>query len=476
MSMHSENGYSDVLRSAWKRYTELDMNSKQLQNRFINARRWIAILGVIATLLALVTDQYSDQLAPPIANLLRYMLIAVPIIISVLSAFANKFIGSTDWLILRAAAEEVLKEIYLYRTVYQKNPNRDEYLTKRLTTILRRTYKGLGGKLIIEPYKGKLPRDYDPKNPYSDPGFNDLDCDQYLSYRLIDQRNWHRNRITQLQRERMRIQLGILLMGGFGAFLAALGGPFVTWVALTAAIASALTGWEELRNLERTIVIYSRVILELTILRDEWESIPPEERTDEAFYSLVTQAESVLWNQNQQYVSSMQESIASVEGDDKELIDKMNAEAFGLVDDFQKKLWERSTQVVTKTRERLDEVVEEAAGLVDGVVDSVADKAEELKDKAETTLNKVGLPSDVVEESVETGTTAAAEETAAWQPETDQAVEIATEGIEAVEELEMIEAGLEVGATDAGEAEVVPVSETPAVEDAQASDTGAGVG
>ena len=327
MEADHNNVTSDVLRSAWKRFAELDKTAMKMTRQHHNLRRSMAVLGVVATLLAVVLEQMSrmalTDTARFMSEMLRFLLIMLPITISVIAAYINKFLGNGEWLTLRAAAEELQKEIYLYRTVLQGHPDRTHWLSHRMTDIMRRVYKSMGGQLVLENYEGPLPPYHDPKNPTSDPGFKDLDGDEYLRYRLINQRDWHRARIRQRQRERQRIQLTILAMGGFGALLAALAGPWVAWVAVSAAIASALTGWEQLRGLDETIMIYSRVILELTIVRDEWESNARETRCRENFTRLVRSAEGVMWAQNQKYVATMQDVLAAAEGDDARVVENM---------------------------------------------------------------------------------------------------------------------------------------------------------
>jgi bisphosphoglycerate-dependent phosphoglycerate mutase len=62
----------------------------------------------------------------------------------------------------RAAAEEYLKEMYLYRTILQKNKSRRSYLEKRINEIQRQLFRGLGGELAFKSYKGPIPPHYNP--------------------------------------------------------------------------------------------------------------------------------------------------------------------------------------------------------------------------------------------------------------------------------------------------------------------------
>ncbi len=435
---HAPAGQSDVLRSAWKRMVELDLQSSKVSKQSMQLRRWIAILGVVATFLAIVTNEVRGEVYPLVEQILRGFLILVPIVISGMAAYANKFFGGANGLVMRAGSEEIKKEVYLYRTVLRNHPDRNRWLSRRMTTIQRRTYKSLGGELIIESYEGKLPMYYNPDDPNSDPGFNDLSGDDYLRYRVIDQRDWHRRKIIQLKEERVRIQRTILVMGGLGALLAAVptewapGWGLASWVALTAAIASAFTGWEQLRGLDKILPIYSRVILELTIIRDEWEAIPRHQRTEADFVAMVRAAEDVMWAQNMQYISTMQEAITSGQGDEAELVENMLKEGDSMTLDLQAKLMEEAKGVLTQASAELGKVVEDSAATVKSMVTNVATTATNLQEKVkETVENEVGAFDDMVGDGLDRVTT----ETAAVRTTVTKTVDTAMNEVAATRQL-----------------------------------------
>jgi hypothetical protein len=106
------------------------------------------------------------------------------------------------------------------------------------------------------------------------------------------------------------------------------------WVALTTAITSAITNWQELMGISVTIPNYSKVILELNILRDHWLSLTPQEKTSTEFYKLVRNTEKVLWSQNVQFISAMQESLDDAEAEQQKILEEMvemSREAVGQV-------------------------------------------------------------------------------------------------------------------------------------------------
>ena len=307
-----------ILELAWQNYADLDLAADKRTKGFYNIRTSIAWLGILATLFAIITQQFFPNLEienPPFryyASLglgVKVLFIAIPIIASTFAAFATKFYSNGSWLIYRAGAEEVKKEIYIYRTILPKDKSRRDYLEKRLGDIQRKVFRNLGGEYALERYEGDLPSSYKKNKQNSDPGFHDLTGDEYITYRLKHQLDWHNNKITQRRNERRDMTIAILAAGAGGAMLAALGGYLAIWVALTASITAALLGWQELKKVDEIIKNYSKVVLELSLLHNHWQNLEFQERTAQEFEKMVLGCERVLWTQNREYIRSMQEAL-----------------------------------------------------------------------------------------------------------------------------------------------------------------------
>ena len=257
-----------ILEVAWARFAQLDAASTKRARTHIRMRWWIAALGVIATLFAILTTQFPNTSL--LGIILTGFLIITPLVGSALAAFVGKVFSSGDWLVTRAGAEEILKEIYAYRTILQNTPTRRAWLEKRLEEIQRSVYRGMNGELILEPYEGVLPPPprFSPEYPNSDPGFNDLTGNEYFRYRLEDQLAWHTREVNRRQRERIRLIVLILVSGVIGSIIAgfsAIGDGLSIWVALPAGFTAAFIGWQELRSLDSVVRNYSKVVLELNI-------------------------------------------------------------------------------------------------------------------------------------------------------------------------------------------------------------------
>ena len=314
-----------ILEIAWTRFAQLDSYSSKRTKAHLRSRRWIAILSVAATFLAILTTIFPDEQSALLGVFLKFLLILTPISASALAAYGSKFLSSGDWLIARAGAEEIRKEIYNYRTILKNTPSRNAWLEKRLAEIQRSVFRGMNGELTMPAYKGPLPPAYSPDNPNSDPGFDDLSGDEYLKYRLEEQLSWHTSRVNKRQVERTRLQILIILSGGLGALLAVF---FPLWTALAASFTSIFIGWQELRNLDSVVRNYSKVIMELSFLYDHWKNLNEKEKSSTEFNKVVHSAEDILWSRNVEYIKAMQEALKDSDLEDEaSLINRVLREA-----------------------------------------------------------------------------------------------------------------------------------------------------
>ena len=361
-----------ILQIAWTRYAQLDALAEKRDKPHFQWRKRIAILGVLAALFAVITQVYSEYMPAILSLVLKILLIATPLTASILASFVNKFYNGNDWLVARAGAEEILKEIYKYRTLFKDKADRREWLETRLTNIQRQVHRGMGGELVLQKAPEKIPPYYDSNNQNSDPGFEDLSGSKYLKYRLEDQLVWHIGRVQRYEKERTRLQVYILASGGLGAFLAAMGGSFSIWVAVTASLGAALIGWQELRNLDTTIKNYSKVILELMLIYDHWNMLEPEERTDAEFFRMVKSTEDVLWNQNIEYIKSMQEVLSRETLEEADLVNDVLKKAVDTDAVFKKHMRD---SIVNYSSQSMDEVREVLEEHFDEVLGSLAEEA-----------------------------------------------------------------------------------------------------
>lgn len=380
-----------ILNIAWTRHAHLDSAATRRTRGFYNIRKWITWLGVLATLFAILTQLFFLDTPSLLGIVVKGFLIATPIVASILAAFATKFYSNGAWLIYRAGAEELRKEIYFFRTILQNDPTRRAYLEKRLTEIQRQLFRSLSGEFAFEGYDGPIPPHYNPQDPNSDPGFNDLTGDEYFRYRLENQLAWHNKKVNQHKQERRRMTIFILTAGGLGAVLAAgWGGVLSIWVAFTASITAALIGWQELRSVDATIKNYSKVVMELTILYDHWHNLEGEERTPAEFYSLVRACENVLWAQNVEYIKAMQEALQDADLErEASLINRVVKES---VESAERTKQAMRDSIVEHTKETLQEGEKKIEETVKAALGSLAEEASsELVQKELEAMSKAAV-------------------------------------------------------------------------------------
>jgi hypothetical protein len=348
-----------VLEIAWKRFADYDNTAESSQDQYYLLRRWVLYFSIIATFLAIVVENFRTIFPEIIVTALQVILIAVPIAGSVLIAFLSEFKQGQKYLAMRAGAEEIKKEIYLYRTVMQTNPNRKKWLNKRVAEIQRQVHRSLGGQVVVKPYTGEyLNPYYDPNANYpTDQGYDDLDGEEYITLRVEDQLAWHIRKIQSYQTKRKRLIILILIAGGIGSLLAGIDfilNGIAIWVALATAISSAITNWKEVLGLDITVPNYSKVILELNILLDHWKSLEPYERTQAESFRIVRATEKLLWSQNTEYISAMRESMDEAEAKQEKMVEdmiEMSQEVAGRVQE----------QIIEEARRSMEEAAQAAA-------------------------------------------------------------------------------------------------------------------
>ena len=100
-----------ILITAWTRYAQLNDMSLKRSKAYQQMRRWIIVMGILATMFAILTETYPASFSVVGSLILKVLLIASPIIGSILASITGKKFSNGDWLISRAGAEEIQKEI-----------------------------------------------------------------------------------------------------------------------------------------------------------------------------------------------------------------------------------------------------------------------------------------------------------------------------------------------------------------------------
>jgi SLOG in TRPM, prokaryote/SMODS and SLOG-associating 2TM effector domain 1/Protein of unknown function (DUF4231) len=350
-------GGDNVLLQSWGHFADYDLNAILQQKRFHRLHIAIIVIGVLGTALALTKQVFNPGgVQTGLRNwwffrpwpwtvrtdhwvgwwLSYYLLLIIPILITLLITVANRFKQGNKWLLLRDSAEAIKREIFRYRTRsgdYKEppppapgtsaappapdlsqppEPNPEQVLAQRVEDITRRLMRTEVNASALKPYdrdKGLPPYIYATQG--GDDGFSVLTADRYIEIRLADQLNYFRTRAVKHERRLKVIQWSTFVIGGLGSLLAAINRQ--VWIALTTAMAAALTAYLNLEQTEITLTKYNQAATDLSNIKAWWTALPREEQAKQANVdALVDHTEQVLQSELEGWVQQMQNTLAEL--------------------------------------------------------------------------------------------------------------------------------------------------------------------
>ena len=333
-----------VLKEVWKEFATFDANAGRNQTSFKRLQNVILALGVIAVLLAVILTQIfkleeptSDSANYFLYQALRWGVIIAPILIAALIALSNQFKSGNKWIMLRAGAESLKREIYRYRAqagIYSDeataDKSREEKLADKLTKIRRQVMKTSVSEGSLKPYDGPI-----PPTMYGaagqDDGLSFISSSQYIDIRLGDQRDYYAGKTGDLEKKLRFLQLLTVVIGGLGTLLAAIG--FELWVAVTTTLAAAFVTYLEYNQTEKTLVIYNQVATDLRNVLTWWAALSANEQDEPANHSLlVQQTEQALEAENSGWVQNMTEALAELQEQQATMKEQVKADVQGVYD------------------------------------------------------------------------------------------------------------------------------------------------
>ena len=301
-----------TLRSAWERFAVLDLNANLQQRRFSWLQASVLILGLAGATIAVVKSVLKDAVpdGSGVERALYYAVLLIPIIVSVAIAGGNRFKPGSKWLLMRAAAESVKREIFRYRARSgdYRHADRDGVLALRVEDVTRRLAFTEVNTLALTPYPGLIP----PVTAgFVDDGLSPLSPERYLSVRVADQLRYYRKSALRLHRKLVAWQVTILGLGGLGTLLAAIDQS--VWVAVTTAAVTAATTHLGYRQVEASLTTYNQTATDLENVRGWWQALSPEEQASPAnLDKLVDHAEKVMESELDGWVQKMQNALDSL--------------------------------------------------------------------------------------------------------------------------------------------------------------------
>jgi len=301
-----------VLKDAWAKFATYDQLAVRLRRMFTRFQAAILVLGVLATLLALIDNRVKD-------SALHWAVVVVPILVSVLIAIASRRAVGQRWVMLRAAAESVKAAIYRYRTLEpglaRDDPEhavRQRHLASQLQVIENKLMQTEASSGPVFPYHGPLPPEMYGASR-DDDGLSPLRADRYLEIRVGDQLTYFHQRIRGLNTRRNVLQFLAIASGATGAILAA--AHLEVWVGLTAGGSAAALAYLGYLQVDNTIVTYNQTASRLEALRRNWRALSPAQQSAAEFQHLVTGCEAASASELSGWVQQMNDALHDIRHD-----------------------------------------------------------------------------------------------------------------------------------------------------------------
>jgi hypothetical protein len=326
----------DGLETAASWYWDLDQAAVNRQNVFRQMQNMLLGLGVVSTFLAILYKASLPEwmihdpsygrivaLAAVYKELwhksLNVLLIVLPIVVSILTAANSRFRAGNKWILLRAAAEAIKREIFKFRAragAYSDSQCAQVSCSSKLAAKLREITQAL---IQTEVNKGSIARftgnhqqdiqEFQKKKAQDLQKWQKLlTAEEYVKERLHDQVTYYHTTSAKLNRRMRNLYVAIFVAGGLGTLVAALGVP--AWVALTTALATAFTTKLEIDDTEESLVQYNIALTGLRNVDAWWTSLSQWEKgRRQNIDLLVEQTEDVLAGELTGWVQQMQSAL-----------------------------------------------------------------------------------------------------------------------------------------------------------------------
>jgi len=328
--MTDNNKYNqEPLILAYNYYHLYDKNASRQQKYFKRLQGLILILGVLVTLLALTQTQLVELKLFEHAygdfwnGMLKYLIVLLPITIAAITSIANRFKEGNKWILLRAGAEAIKREMFRYR-VYKKsiklpgNSTWEEKLAEKVNRVKDQIAKTEVNMMHLHKKKEDKKKKKketlsaskgEPEIPEKD--LRLLEPNDYIEYRLEDQYNFYLDKTEKLERKLKRLYYLIYIIGGLGTLLAANG--LELWVALTTTVAGTLTTYLHYQQVENTLMSYNQAATNLSNIKLWWVALPNEKKEDvKNILKLVEKTETALQNELSGWVQQMEDAMADI--------------------------------------------------------------------------------------------------------------------------------------------------------------------
>jgi hypothetical protein len=304
---------ADVVKQILARRKSYDNTARVLQRRAHWVEIGVLILGVVAVFLAVFDSQLDAS--DTVHDVFRWVLIVVPAVVAALIALDGVIASGKRWLLIRATCEAMKREIFVWRTrtgVYapaavDAHPDEPADATELLANRVAVIEAELLGSIVAATTR------FEPVDASyvgattSDDGLSRLDPPAYLTLRVDDQLAYYRRKVARLHPQRRAFQVVGICAGAAGSILATAGET--AWVAVAFAIGAAVGAYAKQRQLDTTLLGFSRATAALEEIRTRWDAAPPERHTDARFEQLVHDVENALEAEQSNWAKQMKVAL-----------------------------------------------------------------------------------------------------------------------------------------------------------------------
>ncbi|RMG88955.1 MAG: SLATT domain-containing protein, partial [Chloroflexi bacterium] len=169
-----------------------------------------------------------------------------------------------------------------------------------------------------------------------DNGLRPLTLDDYLKHRVNSQLTWYINKISDDFASARKSNAIIITVSAVGSLLATLGSGLEVLVALTAALAFALSRMAEIRLYGATYAIYHSAAARLQVELGRWLILPAEERQKKEKQSdFVVRVEEVFADEMKQW---REQAIRQLEANEQSILQNLQQARESLKDMDESKL------------------------------------------------------------------------------------------------------------------------------------------
>lgn len=325
-------------------------NAARQKDVFQRQQFCILLLGVIITALAAFQAFYQQMrwdvpllwiggFKMGLADLLIYVLITLPVGLTLLIAGANRSKHGDRWVTMRAISETFKQEMFRYRTrtgsysdiqVFRNKMTRDDVLASRLQAVttqwlennldyalfpasnqssVKSKPKPIVSKVSKVPGSKSTSKGSAPKESTAMTSVY-LAPEGYITGRLDEQFNFYTKNARKLGRKLTILRWLILIVGALATLLAAL--HFALVITVTTAIVGAMTTYLEYNQLTNTLKQYNQAALSLMNIKNWWVALGEAQVEQKNIDKLVDLVETTLQTESSGWVQQLQAALAKL--------------------------------------------------------------------------------------------------------------------------------------------------------------------